>query len=399
MGARGIATFAGIVVLAVGCGRLGYASRDDVDSSTPSDVDAAPRDGAHIGDGGDAGDEPPGLAPVAPAISVSGPAAMARRPALVATATGWLVAWSDERDGAPDVFVATLDDAGNVSGSEVRLTNDDIASVSPSLASDGTSSVIAWIDDQTVRFQRLEEDASPLGSPVTVSAAVASDAVVARAGTGWLVIFDAGGELRATRLTTDGALIEMGAPLGMATDARRPDVTEGPDGVVVSWEDRRSGANEAYVQRFDSAGGALGAEGRITEDPASSQQTSIASGEASFGLAWENDSVSGDDIRFRLLDRAAAPILDEVLISGAVRSEKPVVVSHPAGYAVLFQSGDGTIADVWGAMVSARTAAASPGTQLSTGGGVDLAAAYDGSTIGVAYESGGSIRFLRVTAR
>ncbi|HEY3497762.1 MAG TPA: hypothetical protein VGK73_23855 [Polyangiaceae bacterium] len=92
---------------------------------------------------------------------------------------GWLVAWIDERDRDPELYVSRVDERLGRIGNEHRLTNAPGAATQVALAALGDQAVIAWADardpdqpgEADIFLQRVQiRDASPIGGEQRVLA-------------------------------------------------------------------------------------------------------------------------------------------------------------------------------------------------------------------------------------
>jgi hypothetical protein len=99
--------------------------------------------------------------------------------AVAAVTKGWLVAWIDERDHDPELYVSRVDERLGRVGNEQRITNAPGAATQVALAPLGDNAVIAWADardpdqpgEADIFLQRVRiRDAAPVGGEQRVLA-------------------------------------------------------------------------------------------------------------------------------------------------------------------------------------------------------------------------------------
>lgn len=258
---------------------------------------------------------------------------------------GAIVAWQDTRSGSADIYAQRIDAAGDVvwvaNGVPVsQALNDQLA---PTLVSDGAGdAIIAWTDyrpgaTSDIYAQRL----NAFGVPQWAADGVA--------------ICTATGNQGLAQLVADG--------LG---------------GIIVTWEDARSGAADIYVQRVNASGAAQWAANGIALCTAMDDQVfPVITTDGSSGaiVAWYDfRSGSDSDIYVRAVNFLGSPVWISngvALCTAAEDQTQPVIVSDGAGGAVVawqdYRSGTGI--DVYVRRVSAA------GAPLWAGDGVDIRAA------------------------
>jgi hypothetical protein len=183
-------------------------------------------------------------------------------------AGGAVVAWSDERDGAQDIFVQRVSAAGtpewNPNG--VALSTATGAQDSPAIASDGSGgAIVAWRDARGVSPCVFAQRVSTSGVPQWAEDGVA---------------------------LTGGVIGQTGRPVIVA---------DGVGGGIVAWWDTRNGVNaDLYAQRMSGGGDPLWTAGGAAVCTAIHDQIEpaiVSDGEAGAILAWQ-DRRTGDDHAF-----------------------------------------------------------------------------------------------------
>jgi len=129
---------------------------------------------------------------------------------------GFVITWTDGRDGNPDIYAQRYSRSGTALGSNFRV-NDDVGSVSqhtPSISTDkGGNFVIAWAesfdDGANICAQHYSANGTPLGSNFQVNSIPGSlwcgNPCVSSSNTGGFVVsWDASGSIYAQRYSGDG---------------------------------------------------------------------------------------------------------------------------------------------------------------------------------------------------
>lgn len=229
-----------------------------------------------------------------------------RAPAVAATATEVLVAWSDERAGVADLYVARLSPAG------VPLDPDGVLVVAnghdftPALASNGTDFLVTWTDQSVAPGQIYAAritSAGVVGTPVALGAstwpsAVASDGadyMVAWGGGNYLVAWigrlGSTIDLVATRVSATGQVLANPATVvaGATGDNPRPAVAASASEYMVVWADKRNlSSNDIYGARVSFGGIVLDPAGvPIATAPGEEGNPSVASDGAEYLVDWE----------------------------------------------------------------------------------------------------------------
>src|SRR5262245_643637 len=233
--------------------------------------------------------------------------------AVAADASGnFVVVWeSDSQDGSlAGIFGQRYDSAGKAQGDEFRVNSyTTSAQAWVSVASDATGNfVVVWDsftqdgDGWGVFGQRYDGAGGPLGS-----------------------------EFRVNSYTT-----------GTQAGGGGPCVAFGADGnFVVVWID--SEQRGVFGQRFDSAGGALGAEFRVSNTTSQQNQACAADASGNFVVVWESQSGGGigKDIFGRRFDSGGTPQGRQFRVNSFTPNfqQRPSVASDATGnFVVVWQS-------------------------------------------------------------
>lgn len=237
---------------------------------------------------------------------------------IVWTGTEYGFAWSDPRDGNDEIYFARFDVAGTRIGGEVRVTDDPNGSTQPSLVWTGTDFGVGWQDSRDgnteVYFARLDATGAKIGSDI--------------------------------RVTTD------------AGTSQRPSIAWTGQEYGLSWIDDRTGDDQLYFVRLDSAGGRIGSDVQLTstEGTIRAYSTLIWAG-TGYGLAYQG-TVAGT--YFRRLDSQGNPIGNPTLATTAADEPSCNMVWTGSGYGLVTVSGHDvifTVLDATGGIVAEDTVA------------------------------------------
>ncbi|MFH1022407.1 MAG: fibronectin type III domain-containing protein [Planctomycetota bacterium] len=198
----------------------------------------------------------------------------------------------------------------------------------------------------------LWSDSASVGDPVVVWNDVQNNPAAVSDGAGGVIVAwqdarsGADNDIYAQRVTATGPQWTAGGipVVTLAQDQANPAaVSDGAGGVIIGWQDFRSGAdNDIHAQRLDSDGNALWTANGVLVTGAISHQElpkMIADGAGGAILAWR-DSRGGvtSDIYAQRLDADGNPLwtADGVAVCAAAGDQdKPVLVSDGAGGAVV----------------------------------------------------------------
>jgi hypothetical protein len=304
-------------------------------------------------------------------IQISRSGAGGYEAALVTDRDGFAAAWYDTRDGNAEIYLRLLDENGQPTGPERRLTKTPEASYEPSLERIGDSFVVAWYE-QAMEGQQMAmlgawnrdgtrkwllSIAPSSRNPVirthdhtTVAAWIQTDAdgheavwvgtwdedgreqgtrtqVGPASKTTWnlnldldgpdaWVVFDAERSTRTSELFL-GRVDASGAHLERLTRddgaaSKYPDLKIGDQGrVALTWYDRRDGNEEVYLLvtgKFDMHGEIDDRARRVTTTAGESIGSYLAWNQGRLGLAWSDKTPGAHEIYFQSFDEAGRPL-------------------------------------------------------------------------------------------
>ncbi|MBI4953407.1 MAG: hypothetical protein HY908_15360, partial [Myxococcales bacterium] len=320
-------------------------------------------------------------------------------PAIAAGGGDYLVVWQDWRSGVDGDIVGARVSSAGVLLDPVGLTisaGPDKQST-PTVAFDGTSWLVAWVDSGAGIDHILGARVSTTGTlldaaPLVISTATGGQSqpkVSAGAGQ-WLVVWR---DLRngptldiyGARVSSAGTVLDAGGiPICVvAYDQSEPTVAYNGTQWLVTWQDYRVGAYmDLYATRVSGAGVVQDPGGFVVAAAASWQQQPAAASDGSGWLVAWLDSRNGPSQIFCARVGADATVLDPVgtLVASAVwfRGE-PEVAFDGTSYLVAWQDDrNGVDYDVFAARVSG-------GAVLDPGGFLVASAASAQATPAVAF--------------
>ena len=212
-------------------------------------------------------------------VRVTAAAGFSGPPKMSPDAAGNLgLAFTDTRNGNPEVYFAKLDNLGNAIGPQLRLTNDAALSWFPSMGRDANGNLhVVWTDERDGNAEVYYTKLDPSGNTLVDD----------------------------LRLTTDAAASIMPS---LAVDAA--------GNVHLAWVDARDGNPEIYYGKLDSSGGTLVADTRLTADGAISTQAAItADASSNVHILWTDDRDGNSEIYYTKLDTAGATLVDDTRVT------------------------------------------------------------------------------------
>ncbi len=245
--------------------------------------------------------------------------------------TEFAVAWHDGRTGNSEIFFQRIDPDGNLVGTSVQVTNDANPARNPVLMWNGSAYGLVWQEvttgDDRLLFLELDRAGSPVGSPLVVSDPTAQPASdqphAAWTGSGYGVAWqdgrDGNGEIYFARL--DAAGVKIGGDVRVTDDAARqdsPEIVWTGSEYGVAWNDERNGNGEIYFARLDATGARIGAEIRITNDPADSTYPTspgLAWNGEEYAVAWRDGRDGNTEIYLARLDATGNPLGTDVRVT------------------------------------------------------------------------------------
>jgi hypothetical protein len=304
---------------------------------------------------------------------------------------GAILAWTDTRSGSFDIFAQRVNSAGTpqwtANGAPVSTGPDDQSG--PQLVPDSSGgAIIVWTDMRNIATlgvdvyaQRVDSTGAALweANGVAVTGNFnQSNPQIARDGNGGAIVVwedDRNGfsDIFAQRLDGTGAQLWDfgGVPVTTAVDNQSaPEIIpDGSGGVIVAWQDFRSGITaDIYVQRVDALGRTLWTANGAPVSTVAGDRTNqelVADGSGGAIVVWE-DNRSGTfyHVFAQKLDRAGVPQWSTDGIAVSVNENQvmsgqlvPQLVSDGTGGAIFVWSDDrndaSTLTDIYAQGVTA----------------------------------------------
>ena len=275
-----------------------------------------------------------------------------RTPTVAANASGFAVAWSENRAGSEDVFVWTLPPTA-MSGTESRVTTDTSISRDPSISPNGTGWAVVWYDNAMDGYEiyarSLDASGAPMGTAtrLTMNTARDDNAAVLSFGSGLLAVYVTEDLVASSRVASTRLLSAAGAPSAAATSITMPPlapttVVLSPltDGAAVGWAQTSAGTAQAYLQRVGMDGHTLGAPQTLSTEANADGSLYLAT-TSSGGAAVFGVRVSGvrPEIRLRPVDGMGVPSGPERIITPAPElAQDASVAGFAGGYVVAYRA-------------------------------------------------------------
>lgn len=228
-------------------------------------------------------------------------------PTIVADGFGGaIIAWQDQRSGTFDVYTQRIDASGNIlwTPNGVAVCTATADQVAPVLTTDGSGgAIVAWQDMRN-------------GTQDLYAQRVIATSAVAWTSNGVTVYAGAGGQVEPTIVSDENG------------------------GAIVVWTDDRSGNNDLYAQRVNSAGSSLWTgSGVIVCSAIGAQrfQTLNSDGAGGALIAWQDQRSGGTDVYAQHLSATATALWSTVLYSNepvplsTARDEQTELVAAPDG--------------------------------------------------------------------
>lgn len=266
--------------------------------------------------------------------------------ALAATADGYAVAWSDDREGDSKIFFARLGSAGDATGGNVRVTDASGGSFAPAIVRAGDDLGLAWYGagdgNSEIYFARLDED---------------------------------GAAATAARVTDDAARSEF------------PSLVWTGDEYGLAWNDDRSGAFEVFFARLGANGSPAGDS--VATRPGASPSLAFAGGD--YGVAYHDvRGADGLQVFFTPLGAdGTAGVEAPASVAADGNGGAASVAAAPEGFVVAWMHDPGTSSGIRTRLQPAAGEPAEPSVASDTGSDPSIAAGASG--LAVAWTEAGGV--------
>jgi hypothetical protein len=315
-------------------------------------------------------------------------------PVIASDGTGGaIIAWSDARNGALDIYASRVAPAGTTvwcgpvctSGGDQR---------NPAIVADGAGgAIITWEDGRNGGTDIFVQQVDPIGKTgwtnngvavCTGTGAHAHPVITSNGAGGAVIAWDdtrsGDTNIYAARYDYDGkrAWTTNGVALCTAANSQlAPSIaTDGAGGAIVTWTDKRIGTvftDDVYARRVSNTGTALWTADGVAVSTAGSNQSSpvvISDGAGGGIIAWQDRRSSRDDIYAQRINSSGTSqwLSNGVpLCTAAFDQEAPKIVSDGGGGAIVVW--EDSRAGAWDVDVQRINAS---GTALWTNNGVAL---------------------------
>ncbi|MCA9051256.1 MAG: hypothetical protein KDA89_21110, partial [Planctomycetaceae bacterium] len=266
------------------------------------------------------------------------------------TGGNYVILWNDGVDVRAQIFAAN----GTSVGGELLL--DDTAAVGETslVATQSGGFAISWFDGTDIRARTFDSAGSATGASVVVASGASSiPPEIAQLSNGkFVVVYETGGDTVVQMLTSGLAL--DGGPITV------PDVTTGTQtlgnivalqsgGFAVGFADAAGRDGETYgvyLQRFDSAGAAVGGNIPVTQNTAGAQRiddlVELAGGE--IVVTWRDNTSDGSSsgVLVRVFSAAGVAITNDIVVPQSTAGHQDdgnLTALSDGSFVVTWQSG------------------------------------------------------------
>ncbi len=249
------------------------------------------------------------------------------------------VVWWDARNGNDEIYYKRSADGGVSWGADTRLTNNSAGSYSPSVAISGTFVHVVWFDLRDGNYELYYKRSTDAGISWEPDRQLTNDPAfsvipsVSASGTVVHVVWrdtrdGANGEIYYKRATASGLF--WGADTRLTYNSA---VSTAPSGTVsgsnvhVAWADNRDGNYEIYYKRSTDGGVSWGADTRLTNNPLVSSGSSISVSGSMVHVVWhdQRNGVNGEIYYKRSTDAGISWGADTRLTNNIAESNNPSV--------------------------------------------------------------------------
>jgi hypothetical protein len=218
--------------------------------------------------------------------------------------------WYDGRDGNNEIYYKRSTDGGIIWNADVRLTNHFADSQYPSISAVDSLVIVVWRDSRIGNFELYYKRSTDNGvswsadTRLTNNPAVQWYPSVSASGSGLYVVWqdarDGNEEIYGKR-SSDGGL-SWGADTRLTNqtaDSQNPSVSVFASTVDIVWFDNRDGNQEIYFNRSTDNGLSWGADTRLTSNSATSWYPSISESASDVFVAWYDDRDGNNEIYYK----------------------------------------------------------------------------------------------------
>ncbi len=228
-------------------------------------------------------------------------------PAIAVSGSSLHIAWTDDRDGAKQIYYKGSSDGGVTWSADQRLTTTAPSQAQPSIAASGSFVHVVWQDHRHGNGEvyikrsrnggrtweaerRLTQTTAPSLYPTI--AASGADVHVA-----WEEYADGNGEIYYRRSSDNGAVwTGMVRLTRNAANSFSPSIDSSGGRVAIVWEDTRGGASGIYYKQSLDRGATWSADKRFTSNEARPSFAQVALGRGNTATAtWSDQRFGGNN--------------------------------------------------------------------------------------------------------
>jgi hypothetical protein len=269
------------------------------------------------------------------------------------------IVWEDERDGNFEIYFTRLDAKGNKKADDIRITNNDAASLKPDIRWTGSQYGVTWHDNrdgnEEIYFITIDFLGNKLTSDKRITDSNGESSFPSLIwngsvfGIAWKDDRDyspgsGNYEIYFTRADVEGYKIESDIRVTNLSSLKGdPSLSWNGVDYGVAWEDARDGNFEIYYARLDESGNKQDSDVRITDSEGDSVNPSIQWNGVKYGLVWQDNRSTGltlqlnDNIYYNGIDSIGDKEDDDSLItSAASNSTNPSLAWADGEWGVAF---------------------------------------------------------------
>ena len=311
--------------------------------------------------------------------------------------TNYMVAWSDDRSGNADVYVARVKQDGSIlDASGIRVTSDASDQYDPAIAWSGGNYLVVWTDTRRVTTSgtdiygaRIKPDGQVLdtsGLPICQVSENQSNPAITWNGSKFLVVYedmrnavspDYYNDIYGSLVSSSGTVTLIGNPIaGGARNQYSPAVASDGSNCLVVWQDTKGTFPMICASRVSANGTILDTAG-IQVSPVSSTQSSpaVAFDGTNYMIVWSDLRGGVPDLYGVRFSTSAIRTGNEIAISVATRDQlAPTVIWNGAKYLVVWQDyrNDSANSDIYAATITNAGVVIEPnGIQITTSAAVE----------------------------
>ncbi|MFQ5670725.1 MAG: M36 family metallopeptidase [Acidobacteriota bacterium] len=299
--------------------------------------------------------------------------ATSQAPSVAWTGAEYGLVWQDNRFGINEILFARLDPAGNLLGSERRITQSPSGASDPVVVWTGSEFGVAFLRSSNLFFVRLSTTGTVLGSELQITNVVSTSREEDLVWTGsefglaWSDNRDGNNEIYFARIDAAGAL--QGTEVRVTSDtgsSRLPAIAWNGTHYAIAFNDNRDGNREIYLSRLDATGTKVGTDTRLTTDTGISNRADLAAAGSEFLIVWRDNRDGNGEIYAARVDGSGAKLTADLRITNALQdSTSPSVAWLGSDFGVAWQDARDGVAEIYFARLDASGAQMSGDLRLT----------------------------------